>query len=284
MAGFTSWQTLAAVTKNYVQNVFLFVKGSGADTSIYALEVGQQTMASSIPVVIASDQSAIPVTGSVTVTNPSVGVNGAATPASSTLIGGTDGTDLRPLSVSSAGILALPTGASTAAKQDTGNTSLASIDTKLTSQATAAKQDTGNTSLATIAANIPAQGQAAMAASTPVVIASNQSAIPVTATTSSATAAFQAEANVAFGAITASYVTLFTPSAATKILQMRNNMNAAVSVSFDAGTTTHYVLDAGDQVSLDLLSNNLVMSTMAIQVKYTVGQPGSGSFRINGAH
>jgi len=36
----------------------------------------------------------------------------------------------------------LPTGASTSAKQDTGNTSLASVDTKLTSQATAAKQDT----------------------------------------------------------------------------------------------------------------------------------------------
>jgi hypothetical protein len=36
---------------------------------------------------------------------------------------------------------ALPTGAATGAKQDTGNTSLGSIDTKLTSQATAAKQD-----------------------------------------------------------------------------------------------------------------------------------------------
>lgn len=45
----------------------------------------------------------------------------------------------------------LPTGAATAAKQDTGNASLSSIDTKLSSQATAAKQDTGNTSLATIA-------------------------------------------------------------------------------------------------------------------------------------
>lgn len=35
---------------------------------------------------------------------------------------------------------ALPTGGATAAKQDTGNTSLGSIDTKLTSQATAANQ------------------------------------------------------------------------------------------------------------------------------------------------
>ncbi len=45
----------------------------------------------------------------------------------------------------------IPTGAATSAKQDTGNTSLASIDTKLSSQATASKQDTGNSSLSTIA-------------------------------------------------------------------------------------------------------------------------------------
>jgi hypothetical protein len=48
------------------------------------------------------------------------------------------------------GTVSLPTGASTSAKQDSGNTSLSSIDTKLTSQATAAKQDTGNTSLSNI--------------------------------------------------------------------------------------------------------------------------------------
>jgi hypothetical protein len=40
------------------------------------------------------------------------------------------------------------TGSATAAKQDTGNTSVASIDTKLTSQATAAKQDTLATAVA----------------------------------------------------------------------------------------------------------------------------------------
>lgn len=57
----------------------------------------------------------------------------------------------------SAASLPLPTGASTAANQTTGNSSLSSIDGKT-----------------------PALGQAVMAASTPVVIASNQSAIPVT--------------------------------------------------------------------------------------------------------
>jgi hypothetical protein len=59
----------------------------------------------------------------------------------------------------SAASLPLPSGASTAANQTTGNNSLASIDTKT-----------------------PALGQAAMAASSPVVIASNQSAVPVSGT------------------------------------------------------------------------------------------------------
>jgi len=57
------------------------------------------------------------------------------------------------------GTVSLPTGAATSALQTTGNNSLSSIDTK-----------------------IPGLGQALMAASIPVVIASNQSAIPVTGT------------------------------------------------------------------------------------------------------
>lgn len=57
------------------------------------------------------------------------------------------------------GTVSLPTGAATSALQTTGNSSLSSIDTK------------------TLAA-----GQAVMASSSPVVIASNQSAIPVTGT------------------------------------------------------------------------------------------------------
>lgn len=52
----------------------------------------------------------------------------------------------------------------------------------ISSVATTAKQDTGNTSLASIDTKTPALGQAAMAASTPVVLASNQTSIPVAAT------------------------------------------------------------------------------------------------------
>lgn len=55
----------------------------------------------------------------------------------------------------------LPSGAATASKQDSGNASLSSIDTKLTSQASSAKQDTGNTSLNSIDTKLSSQATAA---------------------------------------------------------------------------------------------------------------------------
>jgi len=115
----------------------------------------------------------------------------------------------------SASALPLPTGAATAALQTSGNASLTSIDSKLTSQSTAAKQDlllaelqlkadltetqpvslasqplptgastsalqtAGNSLLSSIDAKTPAFGQATMAASCPVVIASNQTPLLV---------------------------------------------------------------------------------------------------------
>ncbi len=113
-------------------------------------------------------------------------------------------------------------------------------------------------------------------------------AIPVTVSSTSpttvTTAVWQAEGSIAFGSITNAYQTVFTPSAATKIIFMRNNTNASMSVSMDAGSTLNFVLDAGDQVSIDFQANALVSATSAIQVKYTVGAPTSGSVRINGVH
>lgn len=108
------------------------------------------------------------------------------------------GTAANPLPVSAA-TLPLPTGAATGAKQDTGNTSVASIDTKtpalgqalagaavpvvLTAIQAAALTppaaitgfalETGG-NLATIAARTPALGAAVTAAASPVTIASDQ--------------------------------------------------------------------------------------------------------------
>jgi hypothetical protein len=103
--------------------------GAATETTLSALNTkipaqGQALMAASTPVVIASDQSVVPVSG-------------------------TFWQATQPVSAAS---LPLPTGAAT-------ENTLAALNTK-----------------------IPALGQAAMAASTPVVIASNQSAIPVSGT------------------------------------------------------------------------------------------------------
>lgn len=84
----------------------------------------------------------IPVTGTVTATNPSVGPVNSPTPLQATQIGGSDGTNLRVLKASSAGVLSvdgsastqpisaaslpLPTGAATAAGLTTINTTLGS--------------------------------------------------------------------------------------------------------------------------------------------------------------
>jgi len=71
-----------------------------------------------------SAASPLPITGSISASNPSVGTDGSAIPTSSTLLGGSDGTNLQPLQVDgsknlkvTASSLPLPTGASTAAKQ-----------------------------------------------------------------------------------------------------------------------------------------------------------------------
>lgn len=114
--------------------------------------LGQQTSAGSLPVVIASNQTAIPVTGTFwQATQP---VSGTVTANQGT----------SPW-VISATTLPLPTGAATSALQTTGNASLAAID-----------------------AGIPAAlGQTTMANSLPVVIASNQTPVPVTFSTAAAT-------------------------------------------------------------------------------------------------
>ena len=71
----------------------------------------------------------------------------------------------------SAASLPLPIGAATSALQTSGNSSLSSIDTKLT---------TTNNSLASIDAGIPSTlGQTTMSASMPVTIASDQTRLPV---------------------------------------------------------------------------------------------------------
>lgn len=154
---------------------------NGAWLGSTAPTVGQKTMANSIPVTVSSDQSALAITasslplptGAATETtlaaintkipsSPAAEHTTAASPSSARLSDGaafykaTTPSDTQPISAAS---LPLPAGAATSAAQGTGNVSLASIDAK------------------TLGA-----GQAAMLSSSPVVIAYDQSAIPVSGT------------------------------------------------------------------------------------------------------
>ncbi|HAB99250.1 MAG TPA: hypothetical protein DCE71_05460, partial [Parachlamydiales bacterium] len=84
---------------------------STANSSLASIDgkfssLGQKVMASSAPVVIASDQSPIPITGSITSTNSANGNTGSAVPAEATQVAGRDGSgNLRALSVSASGVL-----------------------------------------------------------------------------------------------------------------------------------------------------------------------------------
>lgn len=112
---------------------------------------------------------------------------------------------------------------------------------------------------------------------------SSGTAIPVS-TSASTAIAWQAEGNIAAASVTTSYQTVFTPSASTKILFMRNNMNQPAIVSMDAGTTINFILDAGDQVAVDFVANGVISTTTAIQIKYSGSAPTTGSFRVNAGH
>jgi hypothetical protein len=164
---------------------------------------GQATMANSGPVVIASDQSAVPVTGTITTNQGTAN----STPWNENIAqyGGTATTLGQKVSASSIPVviasddtvavsavsLPLPTGAATSALQTTINTTLGSpmqqsggsivnISGTIslpTGAATSANQSTEITSLSSIVTNtgnIPAKGAATTANSTPVNIASDQ--------------------------------------------------------------------------------------------------------------
>jgi hypothetical protein len=120
--------------------------------------LGQKTMANSAPVVLSSDQSAVPVTQSGTWSVDAIqsGTWNVGLSTGSNVIGAVTQSGTWNINNIS-GTISLPTGAATAANQTTANSSLSSIDTK-----------------------VPSQGQATMSASLPVVLASNQTAIPVT--------------------------------------------------------------------------------------------------------
>ncbi len=140
--------------------------------------LGQKTMANSTPVVISSDQSSLPVTAS-SLPLPS----GAASAANQTTIGAqttkiNDGTNTAAVTAANA----LKVDGSAVTQPVSGTVAVSNLSTLSTLaeqriQTTALS--TANASLASIDTKTPSLGQAIANTSVPVVLASDQSAVPV---------------------------------------------------------------------------------------------------------
>ena len=140
-----------------------------------------------------SSTNPMPITGSITATNLSIGATGAVVPVDATMVGGSDGTNLRAFSVSSAGVLNVngsaftqPISGSVTVTQATGSNLHVAVDSLPPTPAGsntigAVTQASGpwTMNLTQISGSALALGQSTMAGSIPVAIASNQSAIPV---------------------------------------------------------------------------------------------------------
>lgn len=189
----------------------------------------------------------VPISGTITASNPSVGTNGSAIPTSSTEIGGSDGTNLQALRVfdgdTGAGtefdlgvIIRLPgSGGSTAGglaasplrTDPTGTTTQPISAAALPLPTGAATETTLGAVLTTtnFQARINTLGQKAMAASTPVVLASDQTPLPAP------TAATATLTNVASSA---SNVTILASNAARKGATIYNDSNRKLYLKFGA--------------------------------------------------
>ena len=176
--------------------------GTNLNTSALALEsggnlagingklgsLGQKTMSGSAPVVIASDQSSIPVSGTITATNSANGNTGSAVPTQATQVAGSDGTNLRALKVSSAGVLSVDGSAVT---QPVSGTVSVSNTSFIATQATGTNLHTVVDSGSVSVSNFPAT-QAISATSLPLptgaATSSNQTNVQSSPGTSASTA------------------------------------------------------------------------------------------------
>lgn len=202
----------------------------------------------------------VPVSGTITTTSSSNANTGSAVPTQATMVGGTDGTNLRALKVSTAGVLSVDGSATTQPVsgtffQATQPVSASSLPLP-TGAATSALQTTGNTSLSSIASstgNIPVQGQALSAASMPVVLPAAQITTltpPTSVTVTQATGSnlhTQVDASaLPSGAATSSLQTTGNTSLATIATNTANAGTPVVSgtVTANIGTTNGLALNS----------------------------------------
>lgn len=152
------------------------IAGSTASIDTKTPTVGQKAMAASSPVVIASDQSAIPVSGSVTVTGGATAANQVLEIADLDAINAKTPALGQALAAASSPVVLTAAQLATLAAPVVSGTVTANAGTNLNTSAL--NLETTQTAMS---AKLPATlGQKAMAASMAVALASDQSAIPVT--------------------------------------------------------------------------------------------------------
>lgn len=209
-----------------------------------AIALGQTTMAASLPVTIASNQSAVPVSGTLAVTqstSPWIVAGGGTAGSASTGVVSIQGiASMTPVQVSQA--------------------TAANLNATVVGAGTAG---TANAGVVTV------QGIASM---TPLL---------VTSSSSTTTGTFQ-DGSIAGASLTTSFATVVTAGGVLKHVDMRNNTNGIVVVSLNSGSGTAYTLDPGDAVSLDLAINGSSIATSTtLQAKYSGSAPTTGNIRIN---
>lgn len=116
-------------------------------------------------------------------------------------------------------------------------------------------------------------GQQTMANSLPVVLASNQTSLPVTQST--AEAVLQALASVDFSSLSTSYTNLITPAGNTKVLDTVNDTDIGIIVSLDNGVTDHYYMPPKSAREIRLADINLHQSGI-VRIKVPSGSGTEG--------
>jgi hypothetical protein len=238
--------------------------------------IGQEAMAASIPVVIASDQSPVDVAQSGTwdigdVTGTVSLPTGAATEA--TL----------------AGILADTGAIETDTAQiaaDTGT--IAGDTTAIAADTTAIATDTGTIATSTTAIAVDTGTIAADTTSIDgkmVQLALDQGAVSgaVRTTDAKANIAYTGSGEIAGASLTGSYATLLNPTTDLRVLYLLNDCNNTIFVSLDGGSTDSFKLKAGEGLSVDLGANGLKFdNAVNISAKHAGAAPTSGSIRASG--
>ena len=152
---------------------------------------------------------------------------------------------------------ALPTGASTSALQTTGNTSLASIDTKT-----------------------PALGQAVMASSVPVAIASNQGTLPVQSVDNTASGTITTQNLVPTGTATAgSAVAISVSGIGTVTIQVTGTYTGALSPQVTTDGATWVTQAAAVLQNMATGANSATIPSAAVGI-YQIEVNGHAQFRL----